>query len=63
MDRVRNGWSEAIREVNSYDTLGGNRVEANLSYDHVYQSNDTFVGVSGGTLDNSDFTELNKHEW
>ncbi len=63
MDRVRNGWSEAIREVNSYDTLGGNRVEADLSYDHVYQNNDTFVGVSGGTLDNSDFTELDKHEW
>ena len=63
MDRVRNGWSEAIREVNSYDTLGGNRVEADLSYDHVYQNNDTFVGVSGGTLDNSDYTELNKHEW
>ena len=63
MDRVRNGWSEAIREVNSYDTLGGNRVEADLSYDHVYQNNDTFVGVSGGTLDNLDFTELDKHEW
>ena len=63
MDNVRNGWSEAIREVNSYDTLGGNRVEADLSYDHVYQNNDTFVGVSGGTLDNSDFTELDKHEW
>ena len=63
MDRVRNGWSEAIREVNSYDTLGGNRVEADLSYDHVYQNNDTFVGVSGGTLDNSDYTELDKHEW
>ena len=63
MDRVRSGWSEAIREVNSYDTLGGNRVEADLSFDHVYQNNDTFVGVSGGTLDNSDFTELDKHEW
>ena len=63
MDNVRNGWSEAIREVNSYDTLGGNRVEADLSYDHVYQNNDTFVGVSGGTLDNSDYTELDKHEW
>jgi LSD1 subclass zinc finger protein len=63
MDRVRNGWSEAIREVNSYDTLGGNRVEADLSYDHVYQNNNTFVGVSGGTLDNSDYTELEKHEW
>jgi len=63
MDRVRNGWSEAIREVNSYDTLGGNRVEADLAYDHVYQNNDTFVGVSGGTLDNSDYTELDKHEW
>ena len=63
MDRVRNGWSEAIREVNSYDTLGGNRVEADLSYDHVYQNNDTFVGVSGTTLDNSDYTELDRHEW
>ena len=63
MDNVRNGWSEMIREVNSYDTLGGNRVEADLSYDHVYQNNDTFVGVSGGTLDNSDYTELEKHEW
>lgn len=63
MDRVRQGLSEAIREVNSYDTLGGNRVEADLSYDHVYQNNDTFVGVSGGTLDSSDFTELDKHEW
>ena len=63
MDRVRNGWSEAIREVNSYDTMGGNLVEADLSYDHVYQNNDTFVGVSGGTFDNSDYTELDKHEW
>ena len=63
MDNVRNGWSEMIREVNSYDTLGGNRVEADLSYDHVYQNGDTFVGVSGGTLDNSDYTELDKHEW
>ena len=63
MDRVRNGWSEAIREVNSYDTMGGNLVEADLSYDHVYQNNDTFVGVSGGTLDNSDYTELDRHEW
>ena len=63
MDRVRNGWSEAIREVNSYDTMGGNLVEADLSYDHVYQNNDTFVGVSGGTLDNPDYTELDKHEW
>ena len=63
MDNVRQGWSEAIREVNSYDTLDGNRVEADLSFDHVYQNNDTFVGVSGGTLDNSDYTELDKHEW
>ena len=63
MDNVRNGWSEAIREVNSFDTLGGNRVEADLMYDHVYQNNDTFVGVSGGTLDNSDYTELDKHDW
>ena len=63
MDNVRNGWSEAIREVNSYDTLGGNRVEADLSYDHVYQNDDTFVGVSGGTFDNPDYTELDKHEW
>ena len=63
MDRVNAGWSEAIREVNSYDTLDGNRVEADLSYDHVYQSGDDYLGVSGGSIDSSDWTELDKHEW
>ena len=67
-DRVAGMHSEMIREVNSYSGYGGRVVEADIGYDHVYQSTpgsrwgtDAYIGVEGDWLEPGvDFVELPK---
>ena len=54
MDRVRNMWSEAIKETNTYYGNDGKIYEASTAYDHIYQGNenqDSFIGTEGTTWD------------
>ena len=51
MDRIWEKNSEAIRGVNSYTDSTGRQYEADVAYDHVYQSGDTYVGSKNGSLD------------
>ena len=64
MDRVRNQWSEAIKETNTYYGNDGKVYEASTSYDHVYQGNkdqDSFFGTSGTSEDPGvDYDELKR---
>ncbi len=51
MDRIWEKNSEAIRGVNSYTDSTGRQYEADVAYDHVYRSGDTYVGSKNGSLD------------
>ena len=67
-ERVAQGWSEAIRGVNSYVGADGRVVEADVRYDHVYQGvpgsqwgSDRYVATEGDWLEPCvDFVELPK---
>lgn len=61
MDSIRVKTSESIRGVNSYTTVYGDKVEAGVQYDHVYQNGNTFVGSENGELHlGPDWTELKR---
>ena len=64
MDRVRNLWSETIKETNTYYGNDGKVYEASTAYDHVYQGNqdpDSFVGTEGTSWDpGTDYDELKR---
>ena len=63
-DRIRNGWSEVIKETNTYYGNDGKVYEASTAYDHVYQGNqdqDSFIGTSGTAWEPGvDFDGLNR---
>ena len=69
-ERVAQGWSEAIRGVNSYVGSDGRVVEADIRYDHVYQGtpgsrwgSDSYVAAEGDWLEPGvDFVELPKRK-
>ncbi len=50
MDNMQRKASEAIRGVNSYTDSTGRAYEADVSYDHIYRNNDTFVGSKDGSV-------------
>lgn len=63
MDRVNDMRSEAIRGVNSFSTGNGEYVEADVSFDNVYQNNgskDVYAGVEGNIDMGSEWTMLKK---
>lgn len=54
-------YSEAVRGVNTYTDYAGRSYEADVSYDHIYRYNDTFVGSMNGGLElGSEWEELKK---
>lgn len=65
-DRIARMQSETIRGVNTYGGFGGQQVEADIRYDHVYgyqpgsqPYTDAYLGVEGDWLDPGvDFVEL-----
>ena len=64
MDRVRNMWSETIKETNTYYGNDGKVYEASTAYDRVYQGNqdqDSFVGTEGTAWEPGvDYDELKR---
>ena len=43
--------TDGIRGVETYTDSSGQRYEADVKYDHIYRSGDTFVGSTDGSLD------------
>lgn len=61
--RISQGFSEAIRGVDTYQTSSGQDVEVGLSADHVYENQYGDVyGVSGNAPDQQTLNELNWNE-
>ena len=43
--------TDGIRGVQTYTDANGQRYEADVRYDHIYRSGDTFIGSTNGSLD------------
>lgn len=60
--RMMNNYSEAIRGVNSYTDNYGNKVEASVRYDHVYQNGNQYVASDVNLEPGPGWTELKKNK-
>lgn len=64
-NRTANRYSEMIRDVNAYNTMGGGVVEASTQYDRVYQNTNNpniFAAQQGTSLEfGVDFEELTRN--
>ena len=62
MDRIYDRSSDGIRGVNTYTDSTGRGYEADVSYEHIYRHNDTFVGSKDGSLQlGPEWEELERH--
>lgn len=62
MDRIYDRSSDGIRGVNTYTDSNGRGYEADVSYEHIYRHNDTFVGSKDGSLQlGPEWEELERH--
>lgn len=64
-DRMSQGFSQAIRGVDTYQTMGGQNIEASVSADHVYENKYGDIYEVSGTMSDDlvnqlNWTELNK---
>lgn len=60
--RMMNNYSEAIRGVNSYTNTYGEKVEASVRYDHVYQNGNQYVASDVNLEPGPGWTELKKNK-